>query len=136
MEARTHLMFFGLTGHGSSFFNLFCATLREAKNKLKVNLERHDVLSASERLEQKAREVALEKVGATPSDIPDMDLVDLERALAHTLDSGEGVYWTLRELPHAEFDEIQDCCQRNSEFRLQPYRVETRRIRNFQVVEE
>lgn len=136
MDARTHLMYFGLTGHGSSFFNLFRATLREAKNKLKVNLESQDVCVDSKRLEQRVLGVVLGIVGATPLDISVMDLADLERALGNTLYPGEGVFWKIHDISYAEFAEIYDSFQRNSKFRLKRSPVETRRIRNFQVVED
>lgn len=127
LDARTHLMYFGLTGHGDLFFDLFRTISHRGKNKFQINLEVAKIFPISRILERHAREDALEKFGATLSDIPRVDLAVLERALARRPDSGLGVFWTFSELSSVR--SMRSFCWERSQ-------VDTRRIRNFQVVEE
>lgn len=88
MNARTHLMNCGITGHSPLFFKLLRVIL-DAVEELKLDIDRKRAISLSFKFERKVLGKALR---GDPSDLPDNDIYTLERA-ARSAGDTEGLYW-------------------------------------------
>lgn len=104
MDARTHVKYFGLTGHGSSFLDLYQEILRAAEKTFGISLitiNGKNAISSAYELEQKALNNALKNFGATALHIPIMDLEILERAIGGQ-DGRRQIFWKPQKLPNVE----------------------------------
>lgn len=108
MDARTHVKYFGLTGHGSSFLDLYQEILRAAEKTLGISLvtaNGKNAISSAYELEQRALNKALKRFGVTALDIPIMDLEILERAIGGHAGRVE-MFWKPHRLPDKEEKEV------------------------------
>lgn len=65
-------------------------------------IDRHEAFFISKESERKALEKALSRVGMTPSDVPRMDLADLEEAIGES--KGSELFWKPRPLSQTPDD--------------------------------
>ena len=91
MNAEDHVNYYGLSGHGSSFFALFGAVLRAAEIKFGMIIDQEDAFSVSRAKEDEAIREALSQIGVPP-DIRPADLRTWEKAL---LNSASPSSWTI-----------------------------------------
>lgn len=85
VDAQILVMTIGLTDHGPSFFDLFETVSTAAKSRFGINFDHQRDSVASRKEEQTALEKVLDKAGATPSDVYEMNLATLEKNIAkHT----------------------------------------------------